>query len=570
VRFHALACDYDGTIAHEGRVDDATIEALERVRASGRYLLLVTGRDLDDLRRVFDRFDLFDRVVAENGGLLYRPEEREEHPLTEPPNERLVELLRARGVQPLGIGRTIVATWEPNEEVVLAAIRDLGLELDITFNKGAVMVLPSGVTKASGLMAALAELQLSPHNAVGVGDAENDHAFLRLCEVSVAVGNALPAVKRRADLVMEQPRGAGVAHLADMLVGDDLRDVEAGLERIRVPLGEADGTPIGPPGHRAHVLLAGPSGGGKSTLTTAFIEGLLERGYQVCLVDPEGDYEDLPRVVALGTADRAPSIDEVLGALDDPTRSVTVNLLGMPLQDRPPFFARLLARLQDLRTRVGRPHWIVLDEAHHLLPAAWRPDPSTTPAELDGLFLITVHPDRIAPSILERVDLVAAIGADAPSTIAHVAAAAGRHVPPDTAAPGGGEGLLWEVAAAEDSSVRTIRLARPRAELRRHRRKYAAGELGTDKSFWFRGPGDRLNLRAQNLVLFVQLGEGVDDETWLFHLRRGDYSRWIRDAIKDDDLAESVAAVEADPATSAAEGRRRVRAAIEEMYTAPA
>jgi hypothetical protein len=319
------------------------------------------------------------------------------------------------------------------------------------------------------------------------------------------------------------------------------------------------------------VLLAGPSGGGKSTLTTAFIEGLLEREYQVCLVDPEGDYEQLPRVVALGTADRAPAIDEVLTALEDPTRSVVVNLLGIRLEDRPPFFARLLARLQDLRTRVGRPHWIVLDEAHHLLPADWRPDASTTPAEPDGMFLITVHPDRIAPGILERVDLVAAIGADAPSTIAHVAAAAGRPVPPDMAAPADGDGLLWELAATpEGPGVRTIRLARPRAELRRHRRKYAVGELGTDKSFWFRGPDDRLNLRAQNLVLFVQLGEGIDDETWLFHLRRGDYSRWILDAIKDEALAEAIAAVEADPVASPAEGRRRIRAAIDEMYTAPA
>ena len=110
----------------------------------------------------------------------------------------------------------IVATWEPHEAKPSSkTIHDLGLELQVIFNKGAVMVLPSGVNKATGLAAALAELGLSPHNAVGVGDAENDHAFLRVCECSAAVANALPAVKDTADIVMKGDHGAGVAELID-------------------------------------------------------------------------------------------------------------------------------------------------------------------------------------------------------------------------------------------------------------------------------------------------------------------------------------------------------------------
>src|SRR3989337_801534 len=199
MRYLALCTDYDGTIAHHGIVDEATIDALTRLRQSGRKLIMVTGREIGDLIAIFPRLDLFELVVAENGALLYRPQTREERPLGDAPLPEFVAALQARGVAPLSVGRTLVATFEPHEQTVLEVIRDLGLELQVIFNKGAVMVLPSGLNKASGLKAALMELNLSVHNTVGVGDAENDHAFLSICECSVAVANALPAVKERAD-----------------------------------------------------------------------------------------------------------------------------------------------------------------------------------------------------------------------------------------------------------------------------------------------------------------------------------------------------------------------------------
>jgi hypothetical protein len=232
VRYQALICDYDGTIAKDGLVEPATIEALERLVASGRRLVLVTGRERPPLERDFDRLDLFDRVVVENGALLYDPATRAERLLTEPADGRLVNALRARGVKPLGVGRAIISTSEPMETIVLEQIRELGLELEIIFNKGAVMVLPAGITKASGMQAALLELGLSAEDTVGVGDAENDHAFLSLCGVSAAVANALPALKERADLVLEKPRGEGVAELIDRILDDDLRSVEPGRKRI--------------------------------------------------------------------------------------------------------------------------------------------------------------------------------------------------------------------------------------------------------------------------------------------------------------------------------------------------
>jgi len=289
MHYAVLATDYDGTIAHDGVVDEPTQAALTRLCAGARRLILVTGRELDDLRRVLPRLDLFNLIVAENGALLFDPATREEVPLAPPPPPTFVERLRALQVEPLSVGRSIVASWEPNEGRVLQAIRELGLDLQITFNKGAVMVLPAGINKASGLRAALDRLGLSPLNCVGVGDAENDIAFLDVCGLCVAVANALPVLKDRADLVTLGARGAGVAELVDRILATDLAELDARAQRQLVRLAEhEDGQAECLAPQRQSLLLSGSSGGGKTTFTT----GLLERvigGFQLCVIDPEGD-----------------------------------------------------------------------------------------------------------------------------------------------------------------------------------------------------------------------------------------------------------------------------------------
>jgi hydroxymethylpyrimidine pyrophosphatase-like HAD family hydrolase len=224
MRYVALATDYDGTIADDGVVDKPTLAALERLRDGARRLILVTGRDLADLQRTMPRLDLFDLVVAENGALLYNPANHEVRALGDAPPPAFVERLRELGVAPLWLGQVVVATWEPNQGKVLSAIQDLGLNLEITFNKSTLMVLPVGVTKASGLRGALAQLGLSPLNCIGVGDAENDLAFLDVCGLRVAVANALPSVKERATFVTTGMRGAGVAELIDQLLATDLAE----------------------------------------------------------------------------------------------------------------------------------------------------------------------------------------------------------------------------------------------------------------------------------------------------------------------------------------------------------
>ena len=236
MRFMALATDYDGTLASDGTVAEPTWEALRKLKNSGRKLILVTGRELDELRSICPNLDLFDRVVAENGGLLYRPAVRTQKLLASSPPEEFLQALRRREVAPLSVGQTIVSTLRPYEMVVLRAIADLGLELQIIFNKDAVMVLPPGVNKATGLRAALDELSLSPRQVVAVGDAENDHAFLDLCGCSAAVANALPMLKKHADIVTTSAEGQGVVELIDKLLAGDLhrREEKVSLREQKV------------------------------------------------------------------------------------------------------------------------------------------------------------------------------------------------------------------------------------------------------------------------------------------------------------------------------------------------
>jgi len=228
MKYRLLATDYDGTIASQGTADGATLAALERAAASGRKLVLVTGRHLPEMKTVFPQLEIFDRVVVENGALLYRPKSDEATLLGEPPPERFLACLRERKV-PYQLGRGIVATWEPYRETVLKAIRELDLGLHVILNKGAVMVLPAGVDKATGLRAAIEELQLPLESVVGFGDGENDAVFLAICGLSVAVANALPELKKQVDIVTKATHGAGVAEVIDKLLEDDLAPRDADL-----------------------------------------------------------------------------------------------------------------------------------------------------------------------------------------------------------------------------------------------------------------------------------------------------------------------------------------------------
>jgi hypothetical protein len=250
--------------------------------------------------------------------------------------------------------------------------------------------------------------------------------------------------------------------------------------------------------------------------------------------------------------------------LSKPDQSAAVNLIGIGLKERPVFFEALLPRLQELRVRTGRPHWILIDEAHHVLPSSRKAAGLAVPQEMVGMMLLTLEPDRVAPAILPSFDVVIAIGENPAATMRIFAEAVGEKPPRlgrTTANPG--EAVAWFRGTGRDPVW--FRTALPRAERRRHRRKYAEGELPPDLCFYFRGPEGKLHLRAQNLAMFLQMADGVDDETWLFHLKEGDISRWFRTVIKDPELAAEAEWMESIEIT-AEESRKRIRAEIEQRY----
>jgi hypothetical protein len=255
--------------------------------------------------------------------------------------------------------------------------------------------------------------------------------------------------------------------------------------------------------------------------------------------------------------------------LKRPTDNVSVNLLGVAVEHRPELCAQLLPALSDLRARTGRPHWLVIDEAHHLLPASWAPADGL-PLRPHGTIYITVHPESMSRAVLATIDTVLAVGERPDRTLRELCEARGIPAPPmaidgDRLPPG--HALYWHVGAPE---AIVVQARPPKAERTRHSRKYMEGHLGRERSFFFRGPEAKLNLAAHNLQLFLHLADGVDDDTWLFHLHRGDYSTWLRAQVKDDDLAAEVEAVERDEAMSAVDSRAAVRAAVEKRYTLPA
>ncbi|HEX3982721.1 MAG TPA: HAD-IIB family hydrolase [Acidisoma sp.] len=564
--FLALATDYDGTLAHDGVVGAEIITALRRFRSGGRRVILVTGREMPDLKAAMPDLSVFDCVVAENGALLHDPATGQERLLAAPPLPAFVEKLRALGVAPLSVGRGVVATWEPQEAKVLEAIRELRLELQIIFNKGAVMVLPAGVSKASGLAAALSELGLVAKNTVGVGDAENDHSFLAVCGCSAAVSNALPSLKNNVDLVLSGDHGAGVAELIDRI-----ETADAGLAPLAkhgIAIGTDDrGQPVYLTPAAGHILLVGPSGSGKSTLATTITEKMVEQGLSFCVLDPEGDYYELQHAVCVGSAASPPHIHDALKLQQEAQVNLVINSQALTLGARRRLFGQLLHESTLWREQTGRPHWLVLDEAHEVVPAIRPGDRPSLPQGSPNTIFITMYPEALDAEVLRQIDTVLAFG-DAPAQfLTPFAEITGQPLPPGLPSPGLGDLLLWHPKRTEAPAV--VHPLHPHQVHQRHIGKYAAGNVGTWHSFYFRGPQGEMNLPAHNLYEFIEAADALDDATWLHHLQAGDYTAWFRDVIRDRDLAAEAARVAGDPKMPARDSRRQIKRAIWRRYAAP-
>jgi hypothetical protein len=329
------------------------------------------------------------------------------------------------------------------------------LELDVIFNKGAVMILPASVNKATGLAAALDELALSPRNVVAIGDAENDHALLRAAEYGVAVANALPTLKRAADRSSRYENGRAVIELVDDLIRHDLRATPPRVPRRDILLGKlAGGRELRMPPAWFSVLIAGA----RSTLARGLIERIAAEGYQFCAIEAMGNYVWTPDVIVLGANDRAPAAADVIRALQKPDINVAVRLSGLSQQLRSAFLADLMRRLSELRGRVGRPHWVLVDPLQELrdtVPDALTDSPG-------GMIYLTACVDRCIEQVLPAVDLAVVVGGTPSAKFEAVAASWGVAAPAirhDVLEEG--EALAWQ-RGIHGEPLR-FRIASPRA-----------------------------------------------------------------------------------------------------------
>lgn len=431
MRYHALATDFDGTLAEDGVVPAEVIAALEKCRAGGRRLIMVTGRELAELREIFPHLHLFEYIVVENGATLFNPGLNAEHPLAPPPAPEFVRALKGRNVFPLSVGNVIVATRTPHENAVLEVIRDLGLELQVIFNKGAVMILPSGINKATGLLAALTLLKISPHNVVAVGDAENDHALLTLAELGVAVANSVPLLAERADWVTQGPRGQGVIELIESLLKTDFRGLESKLRRHDLTLGQTPGlVPVKVPPYESKMALYGlpsaerlphsrkqqPDEQQPDHLDVAdFVARIAASGYQTALILPDGPLTELFKS-RIHNAHAASKISEGLSLLEEIKNHVIFNPPEDPNGTSAPFppgsVVELLKTLESLRTQFGRPHWILLWDPSSLVssPEEWDRIMNLHPSLL---LAIPGLPAQLPPEVQSRLDLCICFGEEA-------------------------------------------------------------------------------------------------------------------------------------------------------------
>lgn len=570
MKLAALALDYDGTIAVDGVLDPAVREAIGFVRQRGVLVALVTGRRVDDLRRVAD-LTCFDVVVGENGGVLHFPASGRHVALAHPPHPSVIAELRRREV-PIVAGEVVVETDAGHAATVLDVVRSLEQPLVLAFNRSRLMVLPQAVAKSTGLRQALFAMRISIHNAVGIGDAENDHDLLDACEVGAAVSWGSAALKAAADEIIE---GQGPAAVAAYIrrVAEQPRLSASQMGRRQLFLGhELNGERVTLAVRGRTIVIAGEPGTGKSWLAGLICEQLVLQGYCICVIDPEGDYrslEGLPNVITLGGADPAPRAREIERALH-PDVSLVIDLSRMPHGEKLEYLDTLLPLLMSLRRRTGLPHKILLDEAHYFLrgPESLRLiDP-----ELEGYIFVTYRISRLDPSVRGCGDAVVMVTRETdPHEIATLLELC-RPPSPQLLTPTFFQDLKMTEAAllpgAQEAhgQVRRFRLAPRMTAHVRHRTKYLDMPVADAHAFVFVENG-RAGPRARTLKEFIGLLAALPEPGLDQHLRRHDFSRWIDQVFRDHPIAAHVRDVEnaagAEPTRNITE---RIAQAIRARY----
>jgi hydroxymethylpyrimidine pyrophosphatase-like HAD family hydrolase len=550
MRFSVLALDFDGTIARNDVLDPDVRAAIADLRAQNVVVVLVTGRILDDLRRVAGDLHFVDAIVAENGAVMAFPDSGYVATPGPPPPTRLLDELRHEGIA-FTAGSTVVEAAASDATRLLAILQRLELPLVLAFNRSRVMVLPQAVSKATGLKDALTVLRLSLHNAVGIGDAENDHELLRACEVGVAVGWGSPVLQSEADVVLP---GEGPHAVAGYLrtLASSRRVPHPVRTRRHLLLGHAhDGRPVSLAVRGRNVLIAGDPASGKSWVTGLLCEQLILLGYCLCLVDPEGDYvslEALPGVRLLGGTEPLPRPRELLRALRHPDVSVVLDLSHVDPQAKRDYVRAFLPALATLRRHSGLPHRIVVDEAHHFLQG--EDVPSLLDLETNGYTLVSYRASQLHPAVLAASQAVVVTRESDPEEVHRLFSLCGP-------CPGTrdeaqwrtlleelvlGEAVLLPVTTEAGGDVRRVRLTPRLTPHVRHLAKYIDLPVAESRAFVFARNGSAQ--RARTIREFVVALEGASTATLDGHLRRHDFSRWIADVFGDYLLAKSVRRLE--------------------------
>jgi hydroxymethylpyrimidine pyrophosphatase-like HAD family hydrolase len=413
MRYVALAAGFDGTLARDGHCDPRCVEPLRSLAATGRKLILVTGRVLRELLEIFPEARLFDYVVAENGAVMYRPATRQSAILAQAPPEILVQELQRRRVTPVSVGSSSITTLQSNQAEISDVLHKLNLDFQMVSNDGVLSILPPGVDKAYGVRAALRELGVSHHNLVAIGDGENDIELFALAEHCAAVRNADPALKRVAHRTTDGAWCDGFLELADELIATDLANA---APRRGILLGRRDdGKDIRFTPCRDSLLICGPLGAGKAAICEELLQQLLAQSYQCCVIeaDLDGVSSRRPGVLTFGEPHEAPRLTDALNALEQPGVSVSINLAALGVETRPIFTETLLLQLQALHDRVGRPHCIMITQAHSFMSR----EAASSTARLSEITMIyaTSEPKLLPTHVLKSVRLiVSADDAEAP------------------------------------------------------------------------------------------------------------------------------------------------------------
>ena len=545
--FRAVACDFDGTLA-DGQVAPATLAALTEARARGIRVILVTGRIMSELRAVFPEVDEYmDAVVAENGALLVT------HVgvrlLAAPVGSAVSAALTARGVAHRS-GQVLVAGAAADEPAVLEVIRALGLDCQLVRNRGELMILPSGVTKGTGLVDALRDLGLSPHNAIGVGDAENDHSLLDACEVGVAVANAVDALRARADMTLALPHGEGVT---DLLLGPLLAG-RAHLypRRWRVTLGTDDrGEPVMLPASQLNIAVCGGTGKGKSYLSGLICERLISLGYSLVVFDPEGDHHGLGElrdvIVTGGYAGRLADPAEVVRLLRHGRTSVVIDLSHLDAAARAAYATDLAGEVEAHRAATGVPQWVVVDEAHVPIGRDVTARRLLNPPA-KGYLLVTWQPAELSADALLALDAVITLGSARPEGRFIEITAAVAEMPRAEIArlltgPGGRAVLAWRQHPGRAVAFTLGPRTTPHL---RHAHKYGSVGVEPARRFYFKtGPNTATGAVAANLdELEAELGR-CDRGVLRHHCPHHEFSSWVAGVFRDEALAADLAELEA-------------------------